>query len=92
MQGGRENRVLSALPCWVHFADKEDLFHQLCQEDFARLAEVFQTDTSPSETVERMQEVGRLDVEFGIRYPNHYKPTFMTAHPASEPGPGSTAK
>ena len=27
---------------YVHFADKEDLFHQLCQEDFARLAQVFQ--------------------------------------------------
>jgi AcrR family transcriptional regulator len=70
---------------YVHFADKEDLFHQLCQEDFARLAEVFQSATAPSDPVERMQEVGRLYVEFGIRYPNHYKLMFMTAHPASEP-------
>ena len=26
-----------------YFADKEDLFRQLCHEDFARLAEVFQS-------------------------------------------------
>ncbi len=41
---------------YVHFADKEDLFHQLCQEDFARLAEVFQSAAAPSDPVERMQE------------------------------------
>jgi len=67
---------------YVHFADKEDLFKQLCQEDFGRLAEVFQSAAVPSDPVARMQEIGRLYVEFGIRYPNHYKLMFMTPHPA----------
>ena len=31
-----------------YFADKEDLFRQLCHEDFARLAEVFQGAAMPS--------------------------------------------
>jgi AcrR family transcriptional regulator len=66
---------------YVHFADKEDLFHQLCQEDFVRLAEMFHSTTVPSDPVERLLQIGRQYVEFGIRYPNHYKLMFMTAHP-----------
>ena len=27
---------------YVHFADKEELFHEICHEDFARLAQVIQ--------------------------------------------------
>jgi AcrR family transcriptional regulator len=69
---------------YVHFADKQDLFHQLCQEDFARLAEVFQSSSMPLDPLERVREIGRLYVEFGIRYPNHYKLMFMTPHPPTE--------
>ena len=52
---------------YVHFADKEDLFHQLCQEDFARLAEVFQSSAMSPDPVARMQEIGRVYVEFGLQ-------------------------
>jgi len=69
---------------YLHFADKEDLFHQLCQEDFARLAEVFRSSAMPSDPVARMREIGRVYVEFGVRYPNHYKLMFMTTHPPGE--------
>ena len=69
---------------YAYFADKEDLFHQLCQEDFARLAEVFQSSAMSPDPVARIQEIGRVYVEFGIRYPNHYKLMFMTPHPAGE--------
>jgi AcrR family transcriptional regulator len=69
---------------YVHFADKEDLFHQLCNEDFERLAEVFQSSTMPLDPLERLREIGRLYVEFGVRYPNHYKLMFMTPHPPAE--------
>ena len=67
---------------YVHFADKEDLFHQLCQEDFARLAAVFQSSQMPADAVARIQQIGRIYVEFGLQYPNHYKLMFMTPHPA----------
>lgn len=69
---------------YLHFADKEDLFHQLCQEDFGRLAAVFQSAAMPSDAVARIQEIGRVYVEFGLQYPNHYKLMFMTPHPAGE--------
>ncbi len=51
---------------YLHFADKEDLFHQLCQEDFARLAEVFQSSAMPADPVARIQEIGRVYVQFGL--------------------------
>jgi AcrR family transcriptional regulator len=69
---------------YVHFADKEQLFHELCHEDFARLATVFQSAAMPSNPVDRMREIGRTYVQFGTQYPNHYKLMFMTPHPATE--------
>jgi AcrR family transcriptional regulator len=69
---------------YVHFADKDDLFHELCQQDFASLAEVFQSATMPLDPVERLKQIGRTYLEFGVRYPNHYKLMFMTPHPIAE--------
>ena len=67
---------------YVHFADKEDLFHELCNEDFARLAAEFQKVPLPADPVERIKQIGRSYIVFGIRHPNHYKLMFMTPHPA----------
>ena len=75
----------SATALYVHFADKEDLFHELCHQDFARLAEVFQSASMPLDPIERLKHIGRTYAEFGIRYPNHYKLMFMTPHPITEP-------
>src|SRR5438445_4456022 len=69
---------------YVHFDDKEDLFHELCHQDFARLAEVFQSAALPLNPVERLRYIGRTYVDFGVRYPNHYKLMFMTPHPITE--------
>ena len=55
-----------------YFADKEDLFRQLCHEDFARLAEVFQSAAMPADVIERINQIGRLYIDFGLKYPNHY--------------------
>jgi AcrR family transcriptional regulator len=35
---------------YLHFADKQELFHELCHEDFARLAQVFQSAAIPTIT------------------------------------------
>jgi AcrR family transcriptional regulator len=70
---------------YVHFADKEELFHELCQQDYARLAEVFQSSAMSSDPVERLRQIGSTYIEFGVRYPNHYKFMFMTSHPPQEP-------
>jgi AcrR family transcriptional regulator len=70
---------------YVHFTDKNELFRELCQQDFARLAEVFQSSTMPIDPVERLKQIGRTYMEFGMTHPNHYKFMFMTPHPPLEP-------
>jgi AcrR family transcriptional regulator len=69
---------------YVHFADKEALFRELCHRDFERLAQVFQGAALPQDPVERLKHTGRTYVEFGRHYPNHYRLMFMTPHPQTE--------
>ena len=69
---------------YVHFTDKNELFRELCRQDFARLAEVFQGSALPIDAVGRLKQIGRTYIEFGMRYPNHYKFMFMTPHPPVE--------
>ena len=70
---------------YVHFADKNELFHELCHQDYARLAEVFQSSAMLSDPIGRLKQIGAIYVDFGTRYPNHYKFMFMTPHPALGP-------
>jgi len=65
---------------YVHFADKNELFHELCRQDFARLQEVVATEM-PSDPIERLRKIGRNYIQFGERFPNHYVFMFMTPHP-----------
>jgi AcrR family transcriptional regulator len=69
---------------YVHFADKEELFRELCHRDYARLAEVFQSSVMSTDPIECLKQIGRVYIEFGLRNPNHYRFMFMTAHPAQE--------
>lgn len=66
---------------YVHFADKNELFRELCHQDYARLAEIFKSSEMPTEAIERLRQTGRIYAEFGIRNPNHYRFMFMTPHP-----------
>ena len=70
---------------YVHFADKEELFRELCHQDYARLAEVFQSSVISTDPIERLKQIGAIYIDFGLRYPNHYKFMFMTTHPQHEP-------
>lgn len=70
---------------YVHFADKEELFRELCHQDYARLAAVFQSSVMSSDPIERLRQIGAIYVDFGTRHPNHYKFMFMTPHPPHEP-------
>ena len=69
---------------YVHFADKEELFRELCHQDYARLAEVFQSSMISTEPIERLKQIGAIYIDFGARYPNHYKFMFMTPTPGHE--------
>lgn len=70
---------------YVHFADKEELFRELCHQDYARLAEVFQSSVISSDPIERLKQIGAIYIDFGMRYPHHYKFMFMTPFPTHEP-------
>jgi len=69
---------------YVHFADKNELFRELCHQDYARLAEVFQSSVMSTDPLERLRQIGAIYIDFGTRFPNHYKFMFMTPHPAHE--------
>src|SRR5215471_14857352 len=69
---------------YVHFADKEELFRELCHQDYARLAEVFQSSVMSTDPIERLRQIGAIYIDFGTRYPNHYKFMFMTPQPQHE--------
>ena len=69
---------------YLHFADKEELFHELCQEDFGRLAATLNEATLSPDPIARIEQIGRTYIEFGLRHPNHYKLMFMTAHPPAD--------
>ena len=64
-----------------HFADKEDLFLQLCHADFRMLAQSFTQLAQISDPVQRLRRIGQAYSEFGLQNPNHYLMMFMTAHP-----------
>src|SRR5271165_506722 len=70
---------------YVYFADKSQLFHELCREDFAHLQDVVTSSAMPTDPIARLRQIGRNYVDFGLRYPNHYKFIFMTPHPPHEP-------
>jgi len=69
---------------YVHFADKEELFRELCHQDYAKLAQVFQNSVMLTDPVERLKQIGAIYIDFGIRNPNHYKFMFMTPFPMHE--------
>jgi AcrR family transcriptional regulator len=69
---------------YLHFADKEELFHELCHADFAKLAEEFNVLAQHPDPVERLRQTGLAYVRFGLENPNHYKLMFMTPHPRPE--------
>ena len=70
---------------YVHFKDKNELFHELCRVDFIRLSEVFQSAAALTDPVERLVQTGRNYAEFGMHFPNHYRFMFMTVHPPHVP-------
>lgn len=70
---------------YVHFADKNELFHELCREDFTRLQQVMASTEMSSDPIERLRQIGRRYVDFGLHFPHHYVFMFMTPHPAHEP-------
>jgi AcrR family transcriptional regulator len=68
-----------------HFPSKEALLFELCATDFRTLAHVFQKIGQVEDPVERLNRIGEAYVDFGLRYPAHYRFMFMAARPAVDP-------
>ena len=66
---------------YVHFADKDQLFLEICHEDFRRLAQSLIVLAQIADPVERLRKIGLAYIEFGHKHPNHYRTMFMTPHP-----------
>jgi len=65
---------------YFHFKDKQALLVELCDADFGALAQEFQKIARIADPIERLRQIGRAYVGFGIASPNHYRLMFMTPH------------
>ncbi len=67
---------------YFHFRDKQTLLRELCDADFAALAQEFRKIAAIADPVDRLREIGRAYVGFALDCPNHYRLMFMTPKPA----------
>ena len=66
---------------YLYFENKADLLYAVCQETFAKLyKKMAAINEKYVDPVERLRAGGRAYVEFGLKYPNHYRMTFIN-HP-----------
>ncbi len=66
---------------YVHFKDKDELFLEICHQDFRLLAQSMVSLAQVADSVERLRKIGLAYIEFGLNNPNHYRRMFMTPHP-----------
>ena len=69
---------------YFHFRDKESLLKELCENDFASLAQQFNALQKVADPIEKLRAVGLAYFRFGLEHPNHYRLMFMTPHPPVE--------
>src|ERR1051325_7123723 len=63
---------------YLYFEDKASLLFAICDETFAKLAKRMETIAKENDDpVEALKRGCRAYVEFGLKYPNHYRVTFM---------------
>jgi AcrR family transcriptional regulator len=63
---------------YLYFKDKADLLDCICEETFARLVRKQTTiDQAVADPIERLKKNLRAYIEFGLKYPNHYKVALM---------------
>jgi len=66
---------------YLYFEDKASLLYAICEETFAKLAKRMEAITREcDDPVEVLRRGCRAYVDFGLKYPNHYKLTFIN-HP-----------
>jgi len=66
---------------YLYFEDKASLLFAVCEETFAKLAKRMESITLKNEDpITTLKRGCRAYVEFGLKYPNHYRVTFIN-HP-----------
>jgi AcrR family transcriptional regulator len=76
---------------YLHFKDKDELVHSLCDENFRTLIEALgKAEPTPADPVEKIRQLGLGYARFGVTHPNHYRFMFLTPfgdhHQASAAG------
>src|ERR1017187_6220207 len=71
----------TATTLYNHFEDKDALLRALCEADFGALQEAFRTMGGIADPIERLRVLGERYIEFGLRFPSHYRLMFMTPRP-----------
>ncbi len=66
---------------YLHFADKEALFREICAHDFGELAEAFRQLVQIPNPADRLGACGRAYIEFAVAHPNHYRLMFLNPVP-----------
>ena len=69
---------------YFHFRDKDTLLKDLCETDFASLAQEFVVLQKIADPIEKLKAIGLAYFRFGMEKPNHYRLMFMTPHPPIE--------
>ena len=66
---------------YLHFKDKEDLFWELCSEDFRSFGEGMAQVLAIADPVARLRQLGSAYAQFAMSHQHHYRLMFMTRHP-----------
>ncbi len=69
---------------YLHFADKETLFRELCMQDFRLLSTEFSALANVADPMQRLFGIGEAYVRFGTSHPFHYRLMFMTPPPVAK--------
>jgi AcrR family transcriptional regulator len=81
MRAIAERIEYSPTAIYSHFADKEALLVELCNNDFQFLAEKLATLDKVGDPIKRLRRMGQAYADFGINYPQAYRFMFMTPRP-----------
>jgi AcrR family transcriptional regulator len=70
---------------YLHFKDKAELFHFICEETFSRLSTRIEAALAPATDPIEALVMGLTEyVDFGLEHPNHYRVVFMDPNDPSE--------
>lgn len=76
-----EGAGCSPMALYRHFRSKDEIAFQLIEEGFAQLNQRLET-IHATDPLQRLQEGGKVYLEFALTHPNHYRLMFQLEDPA----------